>query len=157
MKKNNFFGLNLQGLEQAILKNKCTIKIFCDENSMRIVEVMDRVGTIQACSRHINLIPALIYANDDYRHNGNYHDYIMLEYEGEYEGSSISDSFLDYLIMNECLLVIKNKDGFIETSLKNYVSGVILTPRVLTYCLVDAIASLESSLSQEKCDQFLLG
>lgn len=157
MKKNNFFGLNLQGLEQAILKNKCTIKIFCDENSMRIVEVMDRVGTIQACSRHINLIPALIYANDDYRHNGNCHDYIMHEYEGEYEGSSISDSFLDYLIMNECMLVIKNKGGLIETSLINILSGVILTPRILAYCLVDAIASLESSLSHEKCDQFLLG
>ena len=106
MKKNNFFGLNLQGLEQAILKNKCTIKIFCDENSMRIVEVMDRVGTIQVCSRHINLIPALIYANDDYRHNyrhnGNCHDYIMHEYEF---GSSISDSFLDYLIKLICIVV----------------------------------------------------
>lgn len=151
-RRNNFLGLDLTGLEESILKEKFKIEIFCDKNHIRTVKIVGILDTLIAYGKHRTLISALIYANDDYNHNGFCHNDIINNYK---MGSIEPDSYLDYLIMHNCTIVLKNSSGFINLSVLNNTNNVILNHKISSHNLISLLHDFESSLTIKKCNQFL--
>ena len=150
--RNNFLVLDLERLEEAILKEKWTIKIFCDKDYIRTVNIIGILDILQAYGKHRNLVSALIYANDDYNHNGFCHNDIINNYK---MGSTEPDSLLDYLIMHNCTIILKNSNSLIDLSVFNNMNNVILNHKISSPNLISLLHDFESSLTIKKCNQFL--
>lgn len=110
-KMNNFVGLNLENLENAILKENYILKFFRIGSNLRVVRLEDKKGNLICTRKGISLIPTIQRVDESF---------IIDQLEScPITSYKVIDSTLDFFITGGSLFTIKKKHSSLTASIKN--------------------------------------